>query len=166
MSNAQFNLKNPVHFMAVGFGSGLIKPAPGTWGSLLAMFLFLGIALLPIKVQIALIVVAAIAGCFICGKAALDSGEHDHSAIVWDEFVGYWIGALFLPYHIIWFFVAFLFFRFFDIVKPFPIGFVDKRVKGGVGIMIDDIIAGLFTMGSMYLVIEGYQLYLQYGVFQ
>ena len=155
MNNTQFNLKDPIHLLAVGFGSGLLKPGPGTWGTLMAVPIYYLLAQLPFVLFLSVLVVAMLAGVYICGKSADDIGVHDHGSIVWDEFVGYWITMALITWqlgtpHIIWAAVGFLLFRIFDIVKPFPIGWLDKRVHGGFGIMLDDIIAGFYALGCLY----------------
>jgi len=152
--NVQFTLSNPIHFLALGFGAGLLKPAPGTWGTLVAIPLYL-LAMQVISpssmVYLGLIIVSFIAGVYICGKTATDAGVHDHGSIVWDEIVGFWITMLFVP--VTWQNIAlgFALFRVFDIVKPWPIKLLDKHVHGGFGIMIDDVLAGIFAWVLLYL---------------
>ena len=152
-----FNLKDPVHVLSVGFGSGLLKPAPGTWGTIAAALIyFFALRHLPPMYFYLLVAITAAAGIYICGKPARDVGTHDHSAIVWDEFVGYWLTiAIAMLYtgnhlHVYWLLLGFVLFRFFDIVKPFPIGLLDKKVHGGVGIMLDDIIAAIYAGIILY----------------
>lgn len=157
MNNKPFNLKNPLHFLAVGFGSGLLKPGPGTWGTLMAVPIYYALSHLPFIFFCITIVAAMLAGIYICGKTASDIGEHDHGSIVWDEFVGYWVTMLLITWelgtpHIIWMTVGFVLFRIFDIFKPFPIDWLDKKIHGGVGIMLDDVIAGLYALGCLHLV--------------
>jgi len=152
--NVQFTLSNPIHFLALGFGAGLLKPAPGTWGTLVAIPLYL-LAMQVVSpssmVYLGLIIVSFIAGIYICGKTAIDAGVHDHGSIVWDEIVGFWITMLFVP--VTWQNIAlgFALFRVFDIVKPWPIKLLDKHVHGGFGIMIDDVLAGIFAWVLLYL---------------
>lgn len=156
-----FNLKNPAHLLAVGFGSGLLKPAPGTWGTLLAVPLYYPLSLLsPVYYGVALLV-AFLLGIFLCGRTARDIGAHDHGSIVWDEFVGLWIALAFIPADFRWYWVAagFVFFRFFDIVKPFPISLLDRKVHGGFGIMLDDVIAGLYAMACLVVAEEAWRYY-------
>jgi phosphatidylglycerophosphatase A len=157
-----FNLKNPVHLLALGFGSGLLKPAPGTWGTLAAVPFYFMLAQLALPVYVAVTVLAFVAGIYFCGKTARDIGTHDHGSIVWDEFVGLWIALAVIPatnsYY--WVGAGFLFFRFFDIVKPFPIGLLDKKVHGGFGIMLDDAIAGLYAMACLLIAEEACNYYM------
>ena len=153
-NEAKFTLTNPVHFLALGFGSGLIKPAPGTWGTLAAIplyFLVMQLVSSSSPVYLALILLSFFAGVYICGKAAEDAGVHDHGSIVWDEIVGFLITMLVVP--VTWqnIVLGFLLFRVFDIVKPWPIKLLDKHVHGGFGIMIDDVLAGIFAWALLYL---------------
>lgn len=147
-----FNLKNPVHFLALGFGSGLSPKAPGTVGTLAAVPLFLLCSGLDLPIYIAITVLMAIAGIWICDKASKDAGVHDHGAIVWDEIVGFFITMIAMPVNIETICVGFFFFRIFDIAKPWPISWIDRKVKGGFGIMIDDVVAGIFAMTIMGLI--------------
>ena len=146
------SLKNPVHFLALGFGSGLIPFMPGTFGSLAALPLLISFLYLPpITLLIAAVLASAI-GIYLCGKTADDMQVHDHGSIVWDEVAGILLTFLWVPLSL-WTVVAgFLLFRFFDIVKPWPIGPVDKYVSGGLGIMLDDIIAGLMACASLHAI--------------
>ena len=147
-SSTQFRLSNPVHFLALGFGSGLLKPAPGTWGTLAAIPVYLllieflpsGDLFYPLAV-----IVGFIAGVYLCGKTAADVGVHDHSAIVWDEIIGFLITMYMISPSWQNIALGFLLFRLFDIVKPWPIKVLDKSVHGGFGIMIDDVLAGAFA---------------------
>ena len=131
--------------LAFGFGSGLSSKAPGTIGSIAAIPLWLLLSQLPAAIYGLAILIAFIAGIYICGSAAKKLGVHDHSGIVWDEFVGLWIALAFIPMTLSSIICGFVLFRFFDIVKPWPIGWLDKKMQGGVGIMLDDIVAGLFA---------------------
>ncbi len=149
---AQFNLANPIHFLALGFGSGLAPKAPGTFGTLAAIPL-LFLANFFSSLQYGLVIIfMAIAGIYICGKAAKDAGVHDHGAIVWDEIVGLMITLFMFPLTWQTILVGFLLFRFFDILKPWPISYLDKHCTGGFGIMIDDVVAGVFAWLGMYVI--------------
>ena len=137
---------NPVHFLAFGFGAGLSPKVPGTIGTLVAIPLYLVLVeYLPFFTYLGAITVAFLAGIYLCGRTAKDLGVHDHGGIVWDEFVGYWITMILVPVTWYWIAIGFLLFRFFDILKPFPIGWLDKKVQGGFGIMLDDLIAGIYA---------------------
>ena len=150
----RFDLTKPYHFLALGFGSGLIRPAPGTWGTLAAVPLYLLMAnFLPWYAYIAVTVVVCIFGITICHRCTQDIGVHDHSAIVWDEFAGFFITMILVPPTLLNLVLGFALFRFFDIVKPWPISYLDAKVPGGAGIMLDDIVAGLFSLIILHVVL-------------
>jgi len=140
------------HILATGFGSGLSPKAPGTAGSLSAVpFCYLlGLASLPLKATI--IVVAFAIGVYACQKATDAIGIDDHGGIVWDEFVGMFITVACLPNTLAWLIAGFVVFRIFDIWKPWPIGPIDAKLKGGLGIMLDDVIAGVFALVVLKLI--------------
>jgi phosphatidylglycerophosphatase A len=144
-------LRSPTLFLAFGFGSGLSPKAPGTMGTLAAIPLWWLLAQLPLTSYLIVVLIAAVVGITICGRAADQMGVHDHGGIVWDEFVGFWIAMAALP--ITWqsLILGFVLFRLFDILKPWPISWLDKKVSGGFGIMIDDVIAGLAAAAVIYL---------------
>ena len=149
-----FDLTQPVQFLALGFGSGLAPKAPGTFGTLAAIPVFLLLTMLmptPLPYAIAVIVMG-FAGIYICGKTADDVGVHDHPAIVWDEFVGFFITMFMVPVSWQSILVGFILFRIFDILKPWPISFIDKNMTGGLGIMFDDVLAGIFALVIMQLI--------------
>jgi len=148
-----FNLRNPVQCLAVGFGSGLVPKAPGTFGTLAAIPLYLFLVQFSTLTYLICTLLVCIIGIFICGKAAEEVGVHDHPAIVWDEIAGYLITMAFVPVHWINILIGFLFFRFFDIIKPWPISIADKKVGNGLGIMLDDILAGAFALVFTHLLI-------------
>ncbi|MEY4640184.1 MAG: hypothetical protein RLZZ227_178 [Pseudomonadota bacterium] len=137
--------RNPVHFLAFGFGSGLAPKAPGTFGTLAAVPVYLLLDQLGLGAYALVLIATFGLGIWICEKTAKNLGVHDHGGIVWDEFVGYWITMFAAPAEWWWMIVGFALFRFFDIVKPFPISWLDKQVKGGLGIMLDDAVAGTFA---------------------
>ena len=145
-------LRDPVHLLAFGFGSGAASRAPGTWGSLAAIPLWLTIAWLPFAAYWAVIVVAFVVGIWLCGKTATDLKVHDHGGIVWDEFVGMWIALALIPDNIYGVLMAFALFRFFDVVKPWPISWIDRRAPGGLGIMVDDVVAGFMALGCLFAI--------------
>ncbi len=138
--------RNPVHFLAFGFGSGAAPFAPGTFGTLVAVPLYLLMMPLPLWVYLTIVVVMTILGTWLCDVTSRDLGVHDHSGIVWDEIVGYLITMVAAPQGWLWIVVGFSLFRFFDILKPWPISWIDKHVKGGWGIMLDDILAGVYAL--------------------
>ncbi|PCC98621.1 phosphatidylglycerophosphatase A [Halopseudomonas pelagia] len=138
--------RNPIHFLAFGFGSGAIPKAPGTWGTLAAVPFVLIWQQLPLAGYVLVLVVATLLGIWLCDRTAKDMGVHDHGGIVWDEFVGLWLTMLLAPPGWLWLLAGFALFRLFDIWKPWPIGWVDRRVGGGFGIMLDDLLAGLMAL--------------------
>lgn len=144
--NAKNILKNPVHCLAFGFGSGLAPKAPGTFGTLMAIPLYLLLSELPLMAYAVIVIVAFIIGIYLCGKTADDLGVHDHPGIVWDEFVGFWITMFAAPVGLIWLVIGFALFRLFDIWKPWPIKLFDKNMETGLGIMIDDVLAGIYAL--------------------
>jgi len=140
-------MSHPAHQLSFGFGSGLIRPAPGTWGTLFAWLVF--VVLDPWLGDAGWAIV--IASTFVLGAAAANRtgralGRPDHGAIVIDEIVAFWLVLWLLPGGVITQAVAFLGFRFFDILKPPPIRAVDQRFKNGVGVMLDDLLAAFYTL--------------------
>lgn len=160
--NLPKNWRHPVIFVAFGFGSGFFRKAPGTFGSLMALPLFVLLTQLSQPVYWAVVAVATLFGFWICGKAAELMNVHDHEGIVWDEFVGQWLTlTAMLPVvtwdltAVIWMFIGFGLFRLFDVVKPWPISWVDNNVDGGFGIMLDDLLAGVLA-GLTFFVLYHY----------
>jgi phosphatidylglycerophosphatase A len=142
---ARFSFRNPLHLLAFGFGSGLATRAPGTAGTGMAVLCYVPLAQLPWHWYLAVVLLATVAGIGICGRVARDLGVHDHGGIVWDEFAGYWITMLFAPPGWVWIALGFVLFRVFDILKPWPIKWADARIGGGLGIMLDDVLAGIMA---------------------
>ncbi|MDZ7770039.1 MAG: phosphatidylglycerophosphatase A [Woeseiaceae bacterium] len=155
MTGASLNktvLTDPVHFLAFGFGSGLAPRAPGTAGTVVGVllaFVTLPIGIVP---RIIVAVVICLVGIWLCGESARRIGVHDHPGIVWDEIAGMYLVLLVAPDHPLWWLIAFLLFRLFDIWKPWPIRDLDHRLAGGLGIMLDDIAAALYA--ALVLVIS------------
>ena len=139
-------LRNPVHLLSLGFGSGLSPVAPGTFGTLAAVPLYLLAQPLPLPAYLVLVAAMLVAGIVLCGYTSRALGTHDHGGIVWDEIVGYFIAMTAAPPGWGWLLAGFLLFRLFDIWKPWPIGWLDRRLSGGVGIMLDDIVAGIYAL--------------------
>jgi phosphatidylglycerophosphatase A len=143
-------LKHPAQLLALGFGSGLAPKAPGTFGTLAAVPLYLMFSSTLFEWQLLIVVASFFAGIYLCNVTATALGVHDHPAIVWDEFVGFWLTMLALPLlgvSLDWLLLllGFIFFRIFDIIKPWPILWVDQKVHGGFGIMFDDVLAGVYA---------------------
>jgi phosphatidylglycerophosphatase A len=139
-------LSTPAGFLAFGFGSGLSPRAPGTVGTVAAILPALFLVQLPAGLALLIIALAFVVGIHLCGVTGRALGEHDHGGMVWDEFVGFWLVLLYLPFDWIWWLAAFVVFRFFDILKPWPIRWLDRRVQGGFGVMLDDLIAGFYSL--------------------
>ncbi len=139
-------LSNPVHLLSLGFGSGLSPKMPGTLGTLVGVLLFVLLPVLDWKLYLGFTGLAFIIGIGLCGYTAKVLNAHDHPAIVWDEIVGYFITMFMVPKDWMWILAGFILFRSFDILKPWPISVADKHVKGGFGIMLDDVIAALYSL--------------------
>ena len=143
----RFLLSHPAHFIACGFGSGLSPKAPGTAGTLAAWVLFAPLSAIFSDQAMLLFLLAAFGvGVITADRTGHDLGVSDHGAIVWDEMVPFWLVLLMTPPTLVWQAVAFALFRFFDIVKPPPIRWADTRVKGGFGVMLDDVLAAAYTL--------------------
>ncbi len=142
---SKLDLRNPIHLIATGFGSGLAPRAPGTFGTLTALIPWWPMHFLPTIWYGIIIAAGIVTGIYVCEKTAHHQRTHDHQSIVWDEFVGLWITLAWIPVSPAWIAAGFLLFRLIDIWKPWPISWCDKQVRGGFGIMIDDILAGVFA---------------------
>ncbi|MDC1286854.1 phosphatidylglycerophosphatase A [Gammaproteobacteria bacterium] len=147
-------LRNPLHLLSLGFGSGLSPFAPGTCGTLVAIPLYLLLAQLPLWYYLGAVAGAFAIGVFLCGYTSEALGEHDHGGIVWDEFVGFWITMIAVPLTWQWILAGFVLFRLFDIVKPWPVKVADAKMKGGFGIMFDDLLAGLYALISLQVALQ------------
>lgn len=147
-AKSRLKLSNPWHLLATGLGSGLSPIIPGTMGSLAAIpFWLLMYWLLPVWLCWFIILFGFVVGIVICQRTSDDMQVHDHGSIVWDEFIGMWMTLMVIPLvSWQWVLIAFVLFRFFDMLKPCPIGWFDRQVGGGLGIMLDDIIAAIFAM--------------------
>ena len=145
-------LRNGRHWLAFGLGSGLARYAPGTFGTLVAIPLYVLLAHLPPLAYAAVVVAAFALGVWLCDSVSRDLGVHDHGGIVWDEFVGYWITMFLAPLEWQWVLAGFALFRLFDIWKPWPIRWFDDNVRGGFGIMFDDVLAGVVAWAALYAI--------------
>jgi phosphatidylglycerophosphatase A len=146
-------LRHPVDLLALGFGSGLLPRAPGTAGTIAAIPLYLVMQSLTLPVYVPLVAVLFLLGIPICAHTAKRLGVHDHPGIVWDEIVGYLVTMTFAPTGWLWVLAGFVLFRFFDVLKPWPIRWLDRRVGGGFGIMVDDLLAGIAAAGVLQLLV-------------
>lgn len=138
-------LKRPVCFLGLGFGSGLAPKAPGTFGTLAAIPIYWLMQDLSLSIYLAITVTAFIIGIWICQQSADWLQKDDPSAVVWDEIIGYMVTMIAAPAGWQWMLAGFILFRFFDILKPWPISWLDKNLHGGLGIMVDDVVAGVFA---------------------
>ena len=140
------HLKDPVVLIAVGFGSGLAPKAPGTAGTLIAIPLYMLMQPLPLISYLLITTCLFIAGIWICAYAAEKLGVHDHPSIVFDEIVGYLITMIAAPEGWQLIIVGFVLFRLLDAIKPWPISWFDRNITGGMGIMVDDVVAGIVAL--------------------
>jgi len=137
--------KNPIHFLAFGFGIGGMPKAPNTYGTLLIIPFYLLIIQLPMLYYPAILLLIIASGIYICGRTARDMGVTDHPGIVWDEFAGFLLTMLFVPYEWYWLLSGFVLFRAFDILQPYPISLLKEKSGGGLSIMADDLVAGYLS---------------------
>ena len=143
------NLKKPSHLFATWFGIGLLRPAPGTWGSFAALLIWYFTEFLHPTAHV-ILPIFILFSWLVCSQATKDSDSKDHSAIVIDEVAGMLVTLSFVSHGIMTYLFAFLLFRLFDIWKPWPISWVDQNIQGGLGILLDDLIAGFFAGGIIY----------------
>lgn len=152
-SSVQIILRNPIHILSFGFGAGLSPVAPGTVGTLIAIPIFLVLDTFSPLIYLVSVAIIFFVGCWASGLTAEALGVPDHSGIVIDEIVGYLITMIFVPSTWYWIVLGFLLFRLFDIWKPWPVNVADRRLKGGLGIMLDDVLAAMYSLLSLHIVI-------------
>ncbi|ERH65212.1 MULTISPECIES: phosphatidylglycerophosphatase A [Pantoea] len=151
VAKSRLRMANPWHLLATGFGSGLSPIMPGTAGSIAAIPFWWLMTLLPLQLYSLLVLIGISVGVYLCHRTARDMGVHDHGSIVWDEFIGMWITLMAIPaMSWQWVLAGFVIFRIFDMWKPWPIRWFDRNVHGGMGIMVDDIIAGVISAAILY----------------
>lgn len=146
-------LRHPAHFLALGFGTGCAPKLPGTAGTAAGVLVYLLIQALPVSYYLGTVLVLFVSGIWICGRTARDLGVHDHTAIVWDEIVGYLVTMIMVPRGYVWILAGFALFRLFDIWKPWPIRWLDRTVSGGAGVMLDDLVAGIYGLLALQLAV-------------
>jgi phosphatidylglycerophosphatase A len=146
-------LRHPAGWIASGFGSGLSPFAPGTVGSAVALLPWLWLRTLSLPIYAAIVLFAFVIGVWASAWVVRRSGMQDPQVVVWDEFVGVWITLIAAPQGWRWMLVGFALFRLFDIWKPWPVRTVDRRVKGGLGVMLDDVAAGAYGLVFMQLLV-------------
>lgn len=146
-------MSHPAGWIATALGAGLSPKAPGTAGSLVALlpwwFLLRDLSL---GIYLAVLIAGFVLGVWACEVSDRRLGMHDQGALVWDEVIGMWITLFAAPLHWWWIVVGFALFRLFDIWKPWPVSWADRRVHGGLGVMLDDVVAGLYALVVLQLV--------------
>lgn len=147
---ARVIFRDPLCFLAFGFGSGLAPVAPGTFGTLAAVPIYGLMAGLGLPAYAAVVFVLFLAGIPICRHCEQRLGVHDAGGIVWDEIVGYLVTMAAVPFSWTAAAVGFLLFRLFDVLKPWPISRIDRGVSGGLGVMLDDVLAGVLAGACLY----------------
>jgi len=145
---------NPWHLLAFGLGSGGVPKAPGTAGTLAAIPFYLILSSFSATAYLLVLLLMFIFGVWLCGKVSEDLGVHDHGGIVWDEWVGFLITMVWAPHGWFWVLIGFLLFRLFDIWKPWPIGYLDQHLSGGLGIMLDDVLAGVYSLVLLQILVH------------
>lgn len=156
MPQVRFDWRMPHHWLAFGLGAGLVPRIPGTAGTLVAVPLYLLLSPLPVVVYLAVVAGLGAVGIWACGKVAAELGQEDPRPVVWDEVVGYLVTMAAAPVGWIWIIVGFLSFRLFDILKPWPIRDLERRLKGGLGIMLDDLVAGAMAWAVLRVLARGF----------
>jgi phosphatidylglycerophosphatase A len=142
-----------IHFFAFGFGSGLCLIMPGTCGTIVAIPIYLLLANLPLFYYLLILIIMIIVGFWLCGVTARDLGIHDPPSVVWDEIVGFLLTMIAVSMNWLWILIGFVLFRAFDIIKPWPISWVNKHVTSGFGIVLDDLLAGICAAVILQLII-------------
>lgn len=143
--------QNPLHFIAFGFGTGALPFAPGTFGTLIAIPFYLALQSLPFVAYLTIVAAIALASMWICQRVSTEIGVEDHQGMCLDEIVGYLVTMIHAPHGFGWIALGFALFRLFDIWKPWPIGFIDEKLTGGVGMILDDVLAGIYSLMILQL---------------
>lgn len=150
-SELRLHWSRPDRVLAFGFGAGLAPVAPGTFGTLVAVPLYWLLKSLHPGLYLAAIVLGIVVGVYICGRINRELAREDHPAIVWDEVVGYWVAMIGTPLSLPVVVAGFVLFRLFDIWKPWPIRALERKVGGGLGVMLDDLVAGILAAIVLHL---------------
>lgn len=146
-------MRKLVYFLAFGLGAGKAPVAPGTFGTLVGIPVYLLLQPLSALTYALVVLILFVLGVWLCQVTERDLGVHDHPGIVWDEIVGYLITMFMVPAGWIWIVLGFILFRLFDIWKPFPIRQIERRIRGGLGNMLDDVLAAVYALAVMHTVI-------------
>jgi phosphatidylglycerophosphatase A len=142
--------QSPYYFIGFGFGTGLAPIAPGTWGTVAAIPIYLLINHFPWWLYLSIVMIGFILGVVASDKISNELGVHDYGGIVWDEVIGFLITMFLIPPQLVWIIMGFILFRIFDIWKPFPIKKIEKKVQGGLGVMLDDVLAAIYAWLILY----------------
>lgn len=143
--------QKPSHFIAFGFGSGAIPIAPGTFGTLMAIPFYLALRSLPLSAYIVIVVAIMIASMWLSEKVSKEIRVDDHQGMCLDEIVGFLVTMTAIPHGAGWIVAGFILFRFFDIVKPWPIRLIDTKMHNGIGVILDDVMAGIYSWIILFL---------------
>ncbi len=145
-------------WLATGFGTGRAPRAPGTVGSLVGVLFYLAIAGLPLPAYLAVVLLLAVVGVWVCDRAGKILGVTDHPGTVWDEIVGLLITMTATPPSLLGMALGFALFRLFDILKPWPVAGIERRVAGGLGVMLDDVMAGLYALACLQILRHTFEI--------
>jgi phosphatidylglycerophosphatase A len=138
--------QKPSHFIAFGFGSGAMPIAPGTFGTLMTIPFYLAIRSFPTSIYVLIVILVALASMWLCERVSKEINVDDHQGMCLDEFAGYLVTMIGAPHGVIWIVLGFILFRVFDIWKPWPVNYVDTHVHGGIGMILDDVLAGIYSL--------------------
>lgn len=144
--------KKPLHFVAYGFGSGLAPVAPGTFGTLAAVPIYLILSFLDLGWYLFFVTLFFALGIYLCQVVSEELGVHDHQSIVWDEIVGFLLTMAWVPLSFSTVFLGFILFRIFDILKPWPITLADEKMSNSLGIMLDDVLAAIYAGALLWII--------------
>lgn len=145
---------NPIHFIASAFGSGALPKWPGTWATLAAVPMVIALKHLPEWYYLIVAIALNVLGIYVCDVFNRDIGAEDHPGCAWDEMAGFFLVMLWVPLTWYYLLLGFLLFRFFDILKPWPISWCDRNIHGGFGVMLDDVVAALFSLAILHAILR------------
>ncbi len=145
--------RKPLHFLAFGFGAGTIPFAPGTFGTLIAIPIYLALAWMPVYFYILTVFCITLGSIWICNRVEKELNIHDHPGMCLDEIAGYLITMIYAPAGLLAILLGFLLFRLFDIWKPWPIRRLDQNLSGGFGTVIDDVLAGIYALICLQMIL-------------
>lgn len=145
---------NPIHFIACGFGFGALPWMPGTWTTLATIPLIIALKQLPWEIYLLINLVMILIGVYVCGVTNRDFGSDDHPACSMDEMASFPLVMIGIPLTGYYLLIAVILFRFFDIIKPWPISWLDRNIHGGIGVMLDDVVAALFSLAILHILIQ------------